>query len=157
MSLLLTVFSDTHGDTDKAAAVVRRMRPDIILHLGDCVRDAEILRQQFPDIELHAVRGNNDFAALAPLNDFFPVGGKKLFLTHGHGYGVKHGLSRLIRAAAEAGADIALFGHTHKPFCREEEGLLLLNPGACWGLPYASWARLEITDGRADCRIIEIK
>jgi putative phosphoesterase len=157
MSLLLTIFSDTHGDTEKAAVVVRRVRPDIIVHLGDCVRDAEALRQKFPDIELHAVRGNNDFAARAPLTDFFPAGGKKLFLTHGHGPGVKHGLKKFTDAATEAGADIALFGHTHVPLCREEGGLLLLNPGACWGLPYATWARLEITDGRADCRIIEIK
>jgi putative phosphoesterase len=157
MSLLLTVFSDTHGDTDNAAAAVRRVRPDIIVHLGDCVRDAEALRCLFPDIELHMVRGNNDFASRAPLTDFFPAGGKKLFLTHGHTNGVKRGLKNLMDEAREAGADIALFGHTHIPLCREEGGLLLLNPGACWGLAYATWARLEITDGRTDCRFFEIK
>ncbi|MBR3576933.1 MAG: metallophosphoesterase family protein [Clostridia bacterium] len=27
------------------------------------------------------------------------------------------------------GADAALFGHTHQPFCERIDGVLLLNPG----------------------------
>jgi predicted phosphodiesterase len=36
-------------------------------------------------------------------------------LTHGHEWGVKGGLGALIAHAADVGADIVLFGHTHAP------------------------------------------
>ena len=34
-------------------------------------------------------------------------------MTHGHLYGVKSGASDLIRSAADRGADLLLYGHTH--------------------------------------------
>ena len=29
------------------------------------------------------------------------------------------------------GAQVACFGHTHKPFCEYRDGVLLINPGTC--------------------------
>jgi len=40
------------------------------------------------------------------------------------------GEERLKREARGRGADIAMYGHTHKPFYEKEEDLITLNPGS---------------------------
>ena len=47
-------------------------------------------------------------------------------------------------AAREAGADAALFGHTHRPFCERRAGILCLNPGT---LARGQYAVLTVADG----------
>ncbi len=39
---------------------VEREKPDMILHLGDCWRDAERLAERYPDIPMEHVPGNCD-------------------------------------------------------------------------------------------------
>ena len=34
-------------------------------------------------------------------------------------------------AAAARGAEVALFGHTHKPIALQKNGVFLFNPGSC--------------------------
>ena len=41
---------------------VKREEPDMILHLGDCVVDADALRREFPHITMVNVPGNCDFS-----------------------------------------------------------------------------------------------
>ena len=36
-----------------------------------------------------------------------------------------------LRAAAARGAEVALFGHTHKPIALQKNGVFLFNPGSC--------------------------
>ncbi len=157
MSVLIAVFSDTHGNMGAAAAAIRKSRPDMIIHLGDYTRDANALKDQFPGIELRSVRGNCDFASPALLSDCFTVGRTRLFISHGHAYGVKSGLTALWRAARSAGADIALFGHTHRPVYLQEAGLLLLNPGSAGCPPRTTWACLEIgEEGVVSCRTLDL-
>ena len=43
-------------------------------------------------------------------------GATRFFLTHGHRYGVKYSTEALAAAAGAAGADVALYGHTHVPY-----------------------------------------
>jgi len=45
---------------------VERVQPQVILHLGDCVRDAQRLEERYPDIPLLGVPGNCDYGGLAP-------------------------------------------------------------------------------------------
>jgi putative phosphoesterase len=62
----------------------------------------------------------------------FRCGGKVIFVTHGHGYGVDFGSSRILDAAAPLGADVILHGHTHCPKLTETpHHTLVLNPGSC--------------------------
>ena len=42
------VLSDSHGNVDNMARAVEREKPDGIIHLGDCWRDAEELHELFP-------------------------------------------------------------------------------------------------------------
>lgn len=157
MSVLIAVFSDTHGAVVAAAEALRKSCPDMIIHLGDYARDASALQDQFPGIELRSVRGNCDLASRVLLSDCFTVEKTRLFISHGHEYGVKSSLSALRSAARSAGADMVLFGHTHRPVYLQEDGLLLLNPGSAGCPPRTTWARLEIGEaGVVSCRILDL-
>lgn len=111
------IFSDSHGRSDAMQAAIDRQlhAPDSIFFLGDGLRDAETLLTGRS--HLFSVRGNCDFVwdpSIAS-EQLLPFGEHKILITHGHLFGVKSGLGGLIAHAAQLGADITLFGHTHQP------------------------------------------
>ena len=53
-----------------------------------------------------------------------------VLLTHGHSYGVSMGREGLAEEAKSRGCDVAMFGHTHRPFLETVKGVLLVNPGS---------------------------
>ena len=53
-----------------------------------------------------------------------------MFITHGHGYGISMGTERLEEEARYRKAEIVMFGHTHRPYLREADGLWMVNPGS---------------------------
>ena len=152
------VFSDTHGNTALMLEAVRRFRPELLIHLGDHDRDAEALRREFPALPLYCVRGNCDLGSLAPEREIVPLGPVKAFITHGHLYDVRWGrLDSLVYAAQEAGAQLALFGHTHEPLYEELGGVKLLNPGTAGKGRSLTWAWIEVFDnGGIACEIREL-
>lgn len=139
----ILVLSDSHGMTDMIEEIFLLEQPDAALHLGDYASDLDELKKSRPGGEMYAVRGNCDWRAAAPGRLIKELDGLKLLMVHGHMQQVKTGLERLYFTALEAGADAALFGHTHLPFLQSENGLTLLNPGAAMDGCYAL-----IEDGR---------
>mgnify|MGYP002935763589 CR=1 FL=1 len=93
---------------------VERVQPQVILHLGDCVRDAQRLEERYPDIPLLGVPGNCDYGGLDQPERLTELGGVRILMMHGHTRRVKSGPMAAIYAARECGADILLFGHTHR-------------------------------------------
>lgn len=153
----LAVFSDSHGFTAGMTAAARRVCPDLLIHLGDYIRDAEALRRELPHIPLHALKGNCDFASREEDTATFLAGPVTVFATHGDRYGVKYGTDSLINAGYFAGAKLVLFGHTHIPLCQDFGGIKLLNPGTAGMSAHPTFAVVEISDsGGMDCRILEI-
>ena len=80
------------------------------------------------------------------------------FATHGHNFGVKSNLTRLMYFAEEKGFDVVLFGHTHIP-CSEKSGdILFVNPGTlekkCKDKTYAY---IVVNDNDCVCKIVNIK
>ena len=148
----LLVFSDTHGDVEHMERAVRREKPDLVLHLGDLCRDFEELQSRLPRQTMQNVSGNCDGFSLTPDQRVLQVGGKRLLMTHGHRYHVKSSYTSAVLAAREAEADLLLFGHTHIPFCEEEDGLWILNPGACQGRR-GTYGRIQIAGGAVSCEI----
>ena len=57
--------------------------------------------------------------------------GTKIFITHGHTLGVKNSTAVLSAAARQSDCKIALYGHTHVPNIKYEDGLYIVNPGSC--------------------------
>ena len=83
------------------------------------------------------------------------IAGVMIFMTHGHTYYVKQGIGAFLKAARDYDAQIALYGHTHIPYCEQEpDGLWVMNPGAC-GYYGGSAGLLELKDGKISaCRHI---
>ena len=152
------VFSDSHSSVALMKEAVRRIRPDVIIHLGDNVRDAEELREEFREIPLYAVQGNCDIASSAPAADVVPLGPVKAFITHGHLYDVKWGrLDSLVYAAMEQNAQIAMYGHTHQAEYSEMGGVKLLNPGPAGKGRERTFAVVNVFEnGGIACEIREI-
>ena len=136
------IFSDSHGDRKSLAGLLDSMgNLDAVCFLGDIAEDAVWLKKTLSDrskpVEYWAVRGNNDLGSPLPDELLVSIGGKTIFLTHGHLYRVRWGTDILVARAKECGADIALYGHTHESYCAWEKGILVLNPGAA-GRPWGS-------------------
>lgn len=143
------VFSDSHGCVDNMIAAVELERPDICFFLGDGERDIARLGEKYPSLPIYAVRGNCDFSSDLKKLIICNVEGVIIFATHGHLSNVKFEdeLQTLTYQAKEAGADIALFGHTHSQHLSENDGITLLNPGSVgWGY-YPAYAVLDIENG----------
>ena len=152
----LLILSDSHGEQEFMQLAVRRERPDAVIHLGDHCADADRLAEEFCGLPVLSVRGNCDLwgppRAETLLRTFEGV---RIFGTHGHRYGVKQGLLRFSLAAQEQKAQVALFGHTHIPYCRQEGGLWLLNPGACGGRA-PSCGIVTVDGGKAVCCVKDL-
>ena len=132
---------------------IRQQQPDAVFHLGDCERDTQRLEKEFPDLPLYRVCGNCDREPVYPEVLQCTLDGVKFFCTHGDRYGVKYTLDALLNAAYFAGADIVLFGHTHRPLLEEDGGVWYMNPGAARSGRYGV---IEITDGTFTCELKEL-
>ena len=143
----VAVFSDTHGVTIPMVRAVRKFEPDALVHLGDYDRDASVLLREFRELPLYNVSGNCDWEPLAPNVRIVSFGPVRAFLTHGHLYHVDYGrVDSLVYAAQEAGAQLALFGHTHIPLQEDLGGVKVVNPGTAGKGRTKTWAMLEIFD-----------
>ncbi len=125
----IVVISDSHGrlpQTEKFLTVLDEA--DYIFFLGDGGSDINFLTGAYRS-KLHYVYGNCDFRS-GRREELVEIDGVKFFLTHGHDYGVKTDYLSLYYAAAEKGADCALFGHTHRPVIQKNGTVTLINPGS---------------------------
>lgn len=57
----ILVLSDSHGKVDHMVRAVEQFHPRQVLHLGDCVRDAQALERQFPQLPVTMVPSNCDW------------------------------------------------------------------------------------------------
>ena len=126
----VVIVSDTHGSHRNLEKVLEEEKPmDMLIHLGD-VEGGEDYITALVDCPTHIVRGNNDFFSDLPGEEEFMMGGYHMFISHGHYYYVSMGEERLKEEARARGADIVMYGHTHKPTLTREEDLITLNPGS---------------------------
>ena len=92
----ILLFSDTHGYNgimEKAAGANKGI--DLVIHLGDYVRDAMKFEETHENIRHEYVPGNNDWIKENPPDRVLLLEGKRIFVTHGHHYNVKMTFSRL--------------------------------------------------------------
>ena len=139
------ILSDSHRSFSSIRKAVEQ-NPDInqIIFAGDVNRDAEDIMCLYPEIPCAYVLGNNDFSVWdVPFDRVFELGGKRIFLTHGHKYGVKASTARLKAEAKKCGADICIFGHTHEKHL-SNDGIWMINPGSA----VRSYAILTIQNGK---------
>lgn len=126
----IAVISDTHR-IKKYIELSKKYidDADVLIHLGDDSEDIEELTKDFKG-KVYGVRGNCDYISKYPKEQLLVIGEKKIFITHGHFYGVKNGMMNIVCKGLEVGADIILFGHTHIALIEEYKGIMLMNPGS---------------------------
>jgi len=128
--MLLGVIGDTHGDVHSIKQAVAAAGPvDLWLHTGDFCQDALSLKL-FTGVKVIVVAGNCDRRIGAKPDEFIELAGYRVWLTHGHSYGVKQNQEELRYWAQQYEADIVVYGHTHQAGVMVESNLLLFNPGS---------------------------
>ena len=155
----ILIFSDSHGNPDRVAAVLARNAARHVFFLGDGLRDLSFA--PLGGRNVYCVRGNCDWTGLddTPDEGVEIIDGLRIFYTHGHKYSVKSGPGALLSAAARRGADVLLYGHTHKTLevtypvgtdlgdgSTLAKPLLVICPGAL-GDRTASFATLTVRNG----------
>lgn len=127
----ILVFSDSHGRVQPMLDAVEIYRPDAVFHLGDVVRDGEKVSLAFPKVPFYQVRGNCDEDRPDRTEEsVIRLDGKTIFYLHGHTRYVQSTLTYAVAEAKAKGADLLLYGHTHRPQKDDRDGLLAVNPGA---------------------------
>ena len=129
----LVVTSDSHRAKRNFEAIIERHKGNkdvIFVNLGDSEGEVEDMMMFYPQLRLENVIGNCDWNNTYPVYKLFKAGGKKVLITHGHRFYVKHGYQKLQEFARQEQADIVLFGHTHIPYTEKVDGIYYMNPGA---------------------------
>ncbi|MFC6616696.1 metallophosphoesterase family protein [Deinococcus radiophilus] len=119
------ILSDTHGLL-RPEVLALVAQADLVIHAGDVGRP-EVLDdiRRAAHAPVHVVRGNVDTApplSALPATELIEAGGRSLYLLHN--------LDHLDLSPQAAGIDAVVFGHTHRPEERRENGVLYLNPGS---------------------------
>ncbi|GAV21652.1 metallophosphoesterase family protein [Carboxydothermus pertinax] len=123
------VVSDTHGRVEKVVKYAKGRAFTGIIHAGDYYRDGIFLGSEL-GIPVYAVYGNCDGVWDGIEEETIEISGKRIFLTHGHSYYVKHDLKLLAQKAESLKAELVIFGHSHVPVYTRINGLWFLNPGS---------------------------
>jgi len=145
--MIIGIISDTHNLL-RPEVLASLEGCDRILHAGDIARP-EILTALEAIAPLTAVRGNadKDWAEAIPLTQSFELGGLRFFMTH-----------KRKDIPAEVGADVVIFGHSHKYEEVRKGGTLFLNPGSCGPRRFTqpiTMMLMELTDGKVQVRKLE--
>ena len=125
----ILIVSDTHRKNASFYDVLEIEQPDMVIHCGDA-EGAEFEFREVADCPVEVVLGNNDFFSALPGELTLDIGPYKVWVVHGHNFFVSMGRENLKEEAAVRGADIVLFGHTHRPVIDTEGEVIAVNPGS---------------------------
>lgn len=134
------VLSDSHDNRPslrRAAALFREAGCGLVVHAGDFVAPFAARELEAAGCPVRAVFGNCDgekeglrdaleaFGSIREAPAIFKAGGLRILLTHLNGP-----VEAYVRRKKY---DVVIFGHTHVPEVRREDGTLVLNPGEAGG------------------------
>jgi len=158
----ILVVSDTHRYQKNLYDLLYELKNiDYVIHCGD-FEGYEDEIESMCKVPFVGVAGNNDFCSYLPRERIVELSGHRIFVTHGHTYGVSAGLRRLIDETKKRECDIALFGHTHTPTYSSDGTIQLMNPGSI-SLPRQasrrpSYGIIELKEnGKAVCELFEME
>ena len=147
------VISDTHGLV-RPEAVSALRGSELIIHAGD-IGGPEVLEALRAIAPVVAVRGNNDHGPWAQKiaeTEVVDAGGVLLY--------VIHDVHEIDLEPQAAGFAAVIAGHSHKPRCEEQAGVLWFNPGSAgprrFKLPIAV-GRLQVARGHVRGEILELE
>lgn len=140
--MVIGIVSDTHDNKEKVEKIFKYFEHagvELVIHLGDLISPFVLdwIAKNYTK-KLILVRGNNDGELLFTLKkvenygyeyhtdpDIITIEGKKIAIMHKPLY--------LNELSQSTGVDFILYGHTHKKEVRENNGVLIINPGEACG------------------------
>ena len=126
------IVSDTHRRHGNLETVLENVgKMDLLIHLGDAEGEEDYI-EAIAGCPVEIIAGNNDFFSNLDKEKVILLGKYKVLLTHGHYYNVTVGVERLKEEARERGIDIAMFGHTHRPYLETVSYTHLTLPTTTW-------------------------
>jgi hypothetical protein len=139
---MIGIISDTHDNLeaiDKVVEFLNRKKVSLVIHAGDYVAPFVVPRLKKLNASLIGVFGNNDgerrglskrFSEVdVILDDFIEFERKKKRIAVYHG-SVEPIVDALVKGKRY---DIVVRGHTHEAEIRNENGVLVINPGEVCG------------------------
>lgn len=120
---------DTHGRIEGIRKALVKYKTDYLIHTGDFFADARRLAH-YLKVPYYAVAGNCDSREAGPDEALVEIQQHRIYISHGHQYGVKSALQNLVYRGLELEAGAVIFGHTHVPHCEKVGNIWLLNPGS---------------------------
>lgn len=154
-STCVGLVSDTHGLV-RPGCLAALEGADLILHAGD-VGGPHVLAALAAIAPVRAVAGNvddpraPDLAATIELE----LAGVRLHVSHGH----ELGAPTPVRLVERYGADVLVFGHTHRPLVERIGRQLVVNPGSAGParfhlVPSVAW--LVLREGQAEAELVAL-
>jgi uncharacterized protein len=158
----LAVISDIHDNLvnlNKFLAWCRENSLEKIICCGDVTNGETlgILAEEFGK-EIFLVRGNMeiyDEEEIGPYQNYtyggqlavWEIGGKKI--------GVCHEPFLIDQVLAKGKCEIIFYGHTHKPWIEEKNGIQLVNPGTLGGVfTRATFAFYDTASGKLELKLL---
>lgn len=160
--MFIGVISDTHipERASKIPEIVFNLFKDVdlILHAGDLV-SLEVFKELEKIAPTRCSQGNMDraYGLKIPRNVYLEAEGLKIGLSHGEVY-PRGDTQQLKYIAMEMEVEILISGHTHWPFIKEVDDVLLLNPGSPTvpRLSDPTIMLLEINNKKIDSQIVKV-
>lgn len=131
--MLVAIISDTHRDYEVLNKIIYKVENcDYILHLGDNIEDLKYIKDRIYNKKIICIgiKGNCDYSNVIPSERVVDIEGYRIFMTHGHNYGVKIDTNYIKRRAFQLNCKICLYGHTHVFEINQSDGNYLINPGS---------------------------
>lgn len=154
------VISDSHGNQRLVDEAISQMGEiDALFHAGDYEFGFDPDNYPYP---VFVAKGNcdSDESFFSKDEQTVSLDNIKIFLTHGDLYDARRKVEGLKNAAQLAGAQVVIYGHSHKAFNHHEDGILFLNPGSL-ARPRSeigrSYAILTVDDGGIRAEILPLK
>jgi putative phosphoesterase len=150
--VIVGLVSDTHGLV-RPELFAALERVELILHAGD-VGGHAVLHELAVIAPVQAVYGNTDDPGDPSLESHLSldIDGVSIHVSHGH----ELGSPSPEKLMARYGADVIVFGHTHRPLIERSGARLVINPGAAGPRRFnlkPSVARLTVERGRAEVEL----
>ena len=151
--MVIGLISDTHGLV--RPEVFRALEGvELLLHAGD-VGGQDVLAELGAIAPVRAVHGNCDPPGQPGLSADLGlrIEGVTVHVSHGH----ELGQPTAARLLARYGADVIVYGHTHRPLIERSGARLVVNPGAAGPRRFdlkPSVARLTLANGVADVQLV---